>query len=103
MYNNINLLLDVAHEEKSNQLNTFIEHRHDQAILSLLLMQSTYIKIKQKWENFEARAIGGQAIYAARSKAKFQRKDNPHILKYLFRHYFMYPYKSCLLNLRKIF
>ncbi|QIU96550.1 hypothetical protein [Bacteroides faecium] len=70
----------------------FIEHRHDQAILSLLFY-CTFKKsnrIKVFWENFEVRGAR-QCIYAARSKKKFQEKKTKALHKQAYHYLFKYP------------
>lgn len=103
MYDNSNLLLDVPTKEISKENIEFIEHRHDQSILTLLLLKSKDLRVKYIWENFESPAISGQAIYAARSKSMIQDKIKPRVLKYAIRHYLMYPTRKHLSNFKKYF
>ena len=52
-FNNYKLLIDITENEKNNQNNIFIEHRHDQSILSILSKKSKYSDIVYIFDNYE--------------------------------------------------
>jgi len=70
-----NNLCDVTQEEKAIQLPEFIEHRHDQSILSGLIYAFTK-RIKILPQDFEGRRFG-QAICASRCNDKEQKRTMP--------------------------
>ncbi len=96
MLNHPSLLYDLEPEEVNDQHNSFIEHRHDQALLTQLACKADYLKIKYRWENFESKSWLGQAIFAARSNNPKQTEVKHNILKYTIRHFMVYPLISIL-------
>jgi hypothetical protein len=110
MFTHPELVLDINPQERDKELPCFIEHRHDQSILTLLLYN--YIdeyKIKLLWENFENRSPFGQAIFAARNKDSKEIKIKPiNIISFIYWHnlrlpiiYFVKSVKNNLSSLLK--
>ena len=69
MFTHPELVIDINPEERDKESTCFIEHRHDQSILTLLLYNyMDDFKIKALWQNFENPSPFGQAIFAARNE-----------------------------------
>lgn len=94
------MLLDVTAEERKEQVPLFIEHRHDQALLTALIYKYRKLgKIKVIWNDFEA-IHRGQAVFASRISDKGVRSNNKEkIIKMILRTYIVLPMR----NMRQFF
>lgn len=67
MFNHPEMVIDVDEKERENENSSFIEHRHDQAVLSCIVYKNKEkCNIKVLWQRLESRYRSGQAVYAAR-------------------------------------
>ena len=101
MYNQPQLVIDVNESARQKENRNFIEHRHDQAVLTCIVYN--WIKsnnnIKFLWQNCETRRKNGQAMYAARISDNSIRGNPDKIEKvyitYL-KDFFFTPLRSIL-------
>lgn len=70
--------IDICHEERESQYKGFIEHRHDQAILSCVAYSMIKtMRISILWQHSEFKDKNGQAAFNARISDNNRRsKDN---------------------------
>ena len=96
-------VLDVPAEEKHLESPDFIEHRHDQSVLtSCIYHYRDKLKLKIVWQRVEGKFRNGQAVFAARiddhyEKSKFRGGKNvkfePWYITWL-KKILIYPYRN---------
>ncbi len=98
---NSELVSDVICEERKFEQKYFIDHRHDQSLLTALIYKYKDIHpIKIIWNNFEGvNHFNGQAIYASRisdDKKIGHKKICPwkYTLKYIVKYALVLPLRS---------
>ncbi len=87
------LVTDVSEDERKDEAPYFIEHRHDQCILSTILFRYRHI-VALRWENFEyLNPYEPQAFIASRISDANPHSHRPEISrnKYLKRKYIGHP------------
>lgn len=101
MFSNHKLLLDVSLDEKIYESSNFIEHRHDQSVLSILLYNFIdKCNVRALPANFEVPSPFGQAIFAARNNTANIIELKSNFLSYTFWYKFYIPvfcfFKKCV-------
>lgn len=86
-------VMDVPKQDRLKEDVSFIENRHDQAVLSgLLYKYKSELGKCVRWEHFEQKAPDGwQAIWAARNCSGVRKVAKVSVVRYFFRRMFIYP------------
>lgn len=92
-------VIDVSESEKKNQKKGFVEHRHDQCVLTCLAYSHKEdYKIKIKWQHGEFLDRKGQAVYFARISDS-GRRSRPGVYEPRWRYWakklIITPYRNC--------
>ena len=102
MFDNPQFVVDVSQEEMKSESKKFIEHRHDQAVLSCVVYRNEDKKnLKVLFQHSEMNYWGGQAILNARisdEKIRGNINGKEPFIRYVARKIVILPYR----NLKKI-
>jgi hypothetical protein len=98
---NPDLLTDIEPDKIAEEHKCIKAHRHDQAVLTLILYRHSY-NIHILWENFESRSFHRQAILARRVNCSQAYPVRSRALRYFIRHCIIYPYMYAEFKLKSL-